>query len=102
MTVVLLVILALIAITFAASRVYLDRSDEAACIVLQGTIGRVLISHANLEGIQLEPGIDYAQEPDFAEKLGFVPNCPAVGGYSAFLGPDGELIIRCVEHGHGE
>ncbi len=101
-TVILLVLLSLMATGIVGSRIYAERANEASCVVLQDVIRKVLISQANIGGQRLEPGIDYAQEPDFEERLGFLPVCPAVGGYSAIVGPNGELTVRCLEHAHGE
>ena len=96
------VILALISVLLLGARIYLNRTIEVSCIVNQGAISTAIISQANLREEDLVEGIDYFTEPSFQEALENIPDCPAVGSYSAFLDPDtGQLVITCLEHGHG-
>ena len=102
MTIVLGVIIALIAVTLVGTQVYVDGARETSCIINQGTIHTAIVSRLNLREERLVPGVDYFLDPSIQEAFGTTPECPAVGGYTAIVDPDtGELVITCVEHGHG-
>ena len=102
MVVVIGVLLVLVAITIIGAQVYVNGTRETACIINQSTIHTAIVSQANLNEEDLVPGVDYFSGLEFQEIFGDIPECPAVGGYTAFVDPDtGRLVITCVEHGHG-
>ena len=103
MVIVLGVILILVTVTVVGTQVYTNASNEAACVINQDTIRTAIIAQANLREERLVPGIDYFLDPDLQASFGGAPECPAIGSYTAFVDPDsGELVVTCIEHGHGD
>ena len=101
LTIVFAVIFILITVLLYSTQAYVNAANRAACLVNQDAIAKAIISQANLSEQTLVPGIDYFLDADYQEAVGDIPDCPAVGSYSAILDPNtGELVITCLEHGH--
>ena len=94
--------ISLISVLIIGAQRYADAADESTCVINQQAIITAIISQANLREESLVEGIDYFIEPSYQETLQNIPDCPAIGSYSAFFDANtGQLVITCLEHGHG-